>query len=128
MGILDKFTVKTATMKVLKFIHGSQIQGKQLNVGERTVSGTMTFLFSKDKNFIKNLKIVSEHDGKQSMENMKQDSNRRKNSSFGQCLHRGIFKMHMSPPEDKFYYTHDMFLHNVLDISLLVIPEGCVGM
>ena len=91
MGILDKFTVKTATMKVLKFIQGFQTQGKQLNVGECIVSGKMTFLFSKDKNFIKNLKIVSEHDRKQSMENMKQDSNRRKNSSFGQCLHRGIF-------------------------------------
>lgn len=85
-------------------------------------------LIFKGWNFIKNLKIVSTHDGKQSMENVKQASNWRKNSSFGQCLHRGIFKMHMSAPEDKFYCIHDMLLHNVLDISLLVIPEGCVGM
>lgn len=35
--------------------------------------GKMTFLFPKDKNFIKNLKIASHRDGKQSMETMKQD-------------------------------------------------------
>ena len=28
MGILDKFTGKTAMMKVLKFIHGFQTKGK----------------------------------------------------------------------------------------------------
>ena len=63
----------------------------------------MTFLFPKDKNFIKNLKIASHRDGKQSMETMKQDPGIEEKIPVWVNVYTGeFFFMHMSPLEDKF--------------------------